>query len=142
MSAEEMRERGWDSVDIVFFNALFSVDGGYNSLMDVLHAGTPALVVLRGMADGEQERHVAALAGRGLRFEHAVIRHLQDHGFSGVPRVVVRGDELVTVSHTLPPLEIDFPYLILSLIGIAYLLIGLGFYKVLDLLGNILFFLI
>ena len=39
--------------------------------------------------------------------------------------VVVRNDELVTVSHTLPPLEIDFPYLILSLIGIAYLLIGI-----------------
>jgi len=39
--------------------------------------------------------------------------------------VVVRGEELVTVSHTLPPLEIDFPYLILSLIGIAYLLIGI-----------------
>jgi len=39
--------------------------------------------------------------------------------------VVVRGQELVTISHTLPPLEIDFPYLILSLIGIAYLLIGI-----------------
>ncbi len=38
--------------------------------------------------------------------------------------VVVRGQELVTISHTLPPLDIDFPYLILSLIGIAYLLIG------------------
>ena len=38
--------------------------------------------------------------------------------------VVVRGEELVTVSHSLPPLEIDFPYLILSLIGFAYLLIG------------------
>jgi two-component system NtrC family sensor kinase len=38
--------------------------------------------------------------------------------------VVVRNDELLTVSHTLPPLKIDFPYLILSLIGIAYLLIG------------------
>ena len=39
--------------------------------------------------------------------------------------VVVRNDELVTVTHSLPPLEIDFPYLILSLIGIAYLLIGI-----------------
>lgn len=39
--------------------------------------------------------------------------------------VVLRGDELVTVSHSLPPIEIDFPYLILSLIGIAYLLIGI-----------------
>ena len=39
--------------------------------------------------------------------------------------VVVRSEELVTVSHTLPPLEIDFSYLILSLIGIAYLLIGI-----------------
>jgi len=39
--------------------------------------------------------------------------------------VVVRGQELVTVSHDLPALEIDFPYLILSLIGVAYLLIGI-----------------
>jgi two-component system NtrC family sensor kinase len=39
--------------------------------------------------------------------------------------VVVRSEELVTVSHTLPPLAIDFPYLILSLIGITYLLIGI-----------------
>lgn len=39
--------------------------------------------------------------------------------------VVVRGEELVTLSHALPSLEIDFPYLILSLIGIAYLLIGI-----------------
>jgi len=38
--------------------------------------------------------------------------------------VVVRGNDLTTVAHTLPPLQIDFPYLILSLIGIAYLLIG------------------
>lgn len=39
--------------------------------------------------------------------------------------VVMRGDELVTVQHTLPALTIDYPYLILSLIGIAYLLIGI-----------------
>ncbi len=35
--------------------------GGYNSLMDVLHARLPALVVLREMDDAEQERHLASL---------------------------------------------------------------------------------
>ncbi len=39
--------------------------------------------------------------------------------------VVVRGEELVTASHALPPLDVDYPYLILSLIGIGYLLIGI-----------------
>ncbi len=45
------------------------VFGGYNSLTDVLHAGIPALVLLRGMADREQERHVERLvAGGGAPF--------------------------------------------------------------------------
>jgi predicted glycosyltransferase len=35
--------------------------GGYNSLMDVLHARLPALVVLREMSDAEQEIHLASL---------------------------------------------------------------------------------
>ncbi|HSL40486.1 MAG TPA: hypothetical protein VK857_08945, partial [Desulforhopalus sp.] len=34
---------------------------GYNSLMDVLHARLPALMVLREMNDAEQEIHLASL---------------------------------------------------------------------------------
>ncbi len=35
--------------------------GGYNSLMDVLHLGVPAVVILREMADGEQNLHLRLL---------------------------------------------------------------------------------
>jgi predicted glycosyltransferase len=35
--------------------------GGYNSLSDVLYARLPAVVVLRGMVDAEQQAHVARL---------------------------------------------------------------------------------
>ncbi|OEU65291.1 MAG: hypothetical protein BA863_08505 [Desulfovibrio sp. S3730MH75] len=35
--------------------------GGYNSLTDVMSAGVPSVVFLRGMKDGEQEEHVATL---------------------------------------------------------------------------------
>ncbi len=37
------------------------VYGGYNSLMDILHTRLPALVVLREMADEEQQIHVGRL---------------------------------------------------------------------------------
>lgn len=40
------------------------VYGGYNSLTDVLAAEIPAVVLLRGMQDDEQEAHAAALAAR------------------------------------------------------------------------------
>ncbi|SME92414.1 hypothetical protein [Desulfovibrio gilichinskyi] len=36
--------------------------GGYNSLTDVMGAGVPSVVLLRGMKDGEQEEHAAALS--------------------------------------------------------------------------------
>ena len=35
--------------------------GGYNSLMDVVHARIPALVVLRKMQDEEQQIHLRKL---------------------------------------------------------------------------------
>ncbi len=41
------------------------------------------------------------------------------------PLLVQRGDDLVSVLYERPPLEIDFPYLILAAIGAVYLLIGL-----------------
>ncbi|MEE4165281.1 MAG: hypothetical protein V2I35_04735 [Desulfocapsaceae bacterium] len=37
--------------------------GGYNSLVDVIAAGLPALVVMRDMQDREQQQHLQALAG-------------------------------------------------------------------------------
>ena len=36
--------------------------GGYNSLTDLLSAGTPAVVLLRGMQDNEQEEHLRLLS--------------------------------------------------------------------------------
>ena len=39
--------------------------------------------------------------------------------------VVLRGDQMARVSYELPALAVDLPYLILALIGIAYLLIGI-----------------
>jgi len=38
--------------------------GGYNSLVDVIAAGKPALVILRNMQDQEQQQHLAALADK------------------------------------------------------------------------------
>lgn len=38
--------------------------GGYNSLVDVLAAGIPALVVMRNMQDQEQQMHLSALADK------------------------------------------------------------------------------
>jgi predicted glycosyltransferase len=47
-------------------NALFNsrcalIYGGYNSLMDVLHLGTPCVVIIRNMQDKEQEIHLQQL---------------------------------------------------------------------------------
>jgi two-component system NtrC family sensor kinase len=39
--------------------------------------------------------------------------------------VVLREGRVENLSHRLPPLDIDYPYLILALIGVCYLLIGL-----------------
>jgi predicted glycosyltransferase len=35
--------------------------GGYNSIIDVLQAGIPAMVLIRGMQDGEQQQHLEKL---------------------------------------------------------------------------------
>ncbi len=42
--------------------------GGYNSLTDVLFADVPAVVLLRGMQDGEQENHIHHLNRYGAGF--------------------------------------------------------------------------
>lgn len=65
--------------------------GGYNSLMDVIHAGIPALVILREMEDEEQQLHLQklkALTGESLltlsedqvsaeELERSLLEHLQ-----------------------------------------------------------------
>jgi predicted glycosyltransferase len=57
----EVRPAGAAYAPALLASRVAVVFGGYNSLTDVLHARIPALVILRGMADGEQERHVARL---------------------------------------------------------------------------------
>ncbi len=47
--------------------------GGYNSVVDVLSAAVPALVVMRDMKDGEQQVHLQALAATpGIRLAAVV----------------------------------------------------------------------
>ncbi|GAB6192062.1 hypothetical protein [Desulfocastanea catecholica] len=77
--------------------------GGYNSLMDVLHAGIPAVVVLRDMQDEEQQIHLRKLqqvAGEALmtvsetavtaeELERLLLANLQR---DGLPSVVLKTD--------------------------------------------------
>jgi predicted glycosyltransferase len=72
--------------------------GGYNSLMDVIHAKIPALVVLREMQDEEQQIHLRKLqevAGEALstvsetqvsaeELEELLLAHLQRNRLSAV----------------------------------------------------------
>ncbi|MGB3224631.1 MAG: hypothetical protein WBB23_17645 [Desulforhopalus sp.] len=65
--------------------------GGYNSLMDVIHVGIPALVILREMEDEEQQLHLQKLqevTGESLltfsearvsaeELEESLLKHLQ-----------------------------------------------------------------
>lgn len=78
------------------------VYGGYNSLTDVLAANVPAVVLLRGMRDAEQEEHAAALAARrpGL----VVLRT----GEATAPRLVQAVAEAVSRANLLkPPVNLD-----------------------------------
>lgn len=72
--------------------------GGYNSLMDVIHAGIPALVILREMEDEEQQLHLQKLkevTGESLltfseaqvsaeELEESLLKHLQRDRLSAV----------------------------------------------------------
>ena len=49
--------------------------GGYNSVMDVLAVGVPALVVLREMRDNEQQRHLEKLLGATGSLLQTVAEH-------------------------------------------------------------------
>ncbi len=73
--------------------------GGYNSLMDVIHAGIPALVILREMEDEEQQLHLQKLkevTGELLltlsedqvsaeELESSLLKHLQRNSLAAVP---------------------------------------------------------
>ena len=55
--------------------------------------------------------------------QRALTEHLRGQAVSVLP--VLRGLEVVQVTYKRPPLQVDVPYLILSLIGVLFLLIGL-----------------
>jgi two-component system, NtrC family, sensor kinase len=74
-----------------------------------------------GLRDGDliylvAEDEVAATA--------ALVRDLRENPKSTLT-VIRRSDVLPAVEYRRPPLDVDFPYLILALIGVIYLLIGL-----------------
>jgi len=48
-------------IEALFGSRSAVIFGGYNSLVDILSIGIPALVVRRGMADNEQHEHLDAL---------------------------------------------------------------------------------
>jgi hypothetical protein len=52
---------GSDYVRALLHSKTAIIYGGYNSLMDIVHAGIPALVVLREMEDEEQQLHLQKL---------------------------------------------------------------------------------
>ena len=82
------------------------VFGGYNSLMDVLGAGLPALVILRQLDDGEQQQHLEKLKAHvGSRLQivsetavgaDELARHLlanMNRGIAGNSRINLQGAE-------------------------------------------------
>ncbi len=57
----EVEEPGQGYMDALLGSRCAIIYGGYNSLVDVFSASIPALVVIRDMADGEQQQHVKLL---------------------------------------------------------------------------------
>jgi predicted glycosyltransferase len=78
-------------IDALLRSGIALIYGGYNSVTDVLAAGIPAVVLLRAMQDGEQQKHLALLAdscGRRLlpcaeeqlneeQLEHLLLQQLE-----------------------------------------------------------------
>lgn len=52
---------GSEYISSLLHSQIAVIYGGYNSLMDIIHAGIPALVVLREMQDEEQQIHLDKL---------------------------------------------------------------------------------
>ncbi len=73
-----------------------------------------------GLAPGDQ---ILTAGGADVRSAQALRRHLRESPETQL--LVLRGDRMVEVAYHRPPLDVDLPYLVLSLIGAAYLLIGL-----------------
>ncbi|HKJ64974.1 MAG TPA: hypothetical protein VJ969_06205, partial [Desulfopila sp.] len=57
----QVKEPGQGYMDSLLRCRCAIIYGGYNSLVDVISTGIPALVVIRDMTDGEQEHHVKLL---------------------------------------------------------------------------------
>jgi predicted glycosyltransferase len=86
-------------VSVLLHSKTAVIYGGYNSLMDVIHAGIPALIVLREMQDEEQQIHLRKLkeaTGETLstvaesrvsaeELEGVLLAHLQRNSLSSVP---------------------------------------------------------
>jgi predicted glycosyltransferase len=62
MSNVRVEPVGQPYVESLVNSRVAIIYGGYNSLMDVATAGVPALVVLRGMKDREQQEHLQRLS--------------------------------------------------------------------------------
>ncbi len=109
-----------ESPGIAYVSALLRsktavIYGGYNSLMDVIHAGVPALVVLREMQDGEQQQHlqkIQEVAGGAIatvsetlvsakELEGLLLAHLQGTGLSTVPLKMCGAERAATYIHSL-----------------------------------------
>ncbi|HEV7518043.1 MAG TPA: hypothetical protein VGR07_17225, partial [Thermoanaerobaculia bacterium] len=73
-----------------------------------------------GLRPGDR---VLVVDGAEVAAEPDLSRHLKGKPDSQLG--VLRGDEVIAVHYHRPPLAVDFPYLLLSLIGVGYLLIGL-----------------
>jgi two-component system, NtrC family, sensor kinase len=115
--------------------AVFVVGLGVVSFARKVTTFQPAGVELRAQGAGWQV--VAASAASELRAGDLLVLVNGEQVLSraevdaqlrrrGVATVVVqRGENLVTASHPLPPLHVDFSYLVLTVIAVVYLFIGL-----------------
>lgn len=95
----QLESPGGNYVSALLRSKTAVIYGGYNSLMDVIHTGIPALVVLREMQDEEQQIHLRKLqniAGEALvtisethvaaeELERLLLAHLQRNMPSVVP---------------------------------------------------------
>ena len=87
--------------------------GGGVEVTRVVEPGT-------GLEAGDQ---ILAVQGGGVETAAQLARRLRAEPTTEL--MVLRGDELLEIQYLRPALDVDFPYLIMALIGVAYLLIGL-----------------
>jgi len=94
----QLEQPGGNYVSALLHSKTAIIYGGYNSLMDIIHANIPALVVLREMKDEEQQIHLRKLkevAGESLstvsetrvgedELEELLLAHLKRNRLSAV----------------------------------------------------------